>query len=145
MHLLPPLAILGLEPWMIAVVIPVAGLIFAAVMGISAMHFKSQERERWHQTARVALEKGQPLPPYPGNRRESDERDEDVSQHDVRGGLVLLAVGGGLWMMFKAFAPIFRYVGAIPAFIGVALLVYSAGRALFSRRSGTSDRRPPQS
>ena len=72
MHL--PLALFGLEPWIIGIVIPVAGLIFAGAIAISAMYFKNRQRELWHETARVALEKGQPLPPMPDSEEGAENQ-----------------------------------------------------------------------
>lgn len=149
MHLLDlpqsPFAFLGLQPWVIAIIVPIAGLVFVGVMGVSAMYFKNRERERWHETARVALEKGQPLPPPPAEFRPRRDDRENSAQRDARGGLVLIALGAGLWVMFGAVANHARFVGAIPGFIGIALLLYALGRALFSRKSRDSDLHPPQS
>jgi hypothetical protein len=136
-----------------SVLVPIAAIILGGVITVSSMYFKHQRERQWHETARIALEKGQPLPPYGDERpddsdrvirrKESDARDS--SQNDVRGGLVLVGVGVGIWLMLSSLAPQLRAVGAIPGLIGVALLLYAAGRAFFARNSSDSDRRPPQS
>lgn len=138
---IPPLLadIFGLSTGTLAaVVIPVVSIVIGGAIAITAMYFHHRRRELWHETARIALERGQPLPPpdlYDQAEKEEIEKDR-VADHDVRGGMVLIAVGIGLWIMFSGFAPGLRYIGAIPGLIGVALLLY----ALIMRK----DRQPPQ-
>jgi hypothetical protein len=141
---LPLFAFLGLEPWVTGIIIPIAGLIFAGVIVVCGMYFKNRQRELWHETARLALEKGQPLPPVFDTETTEDEKSpRDIApQHDIRGGLVLIAVGFGLWFMLNEFSPKLRFVGAIPGFIGIALLVFATGRALFSSKSSRNDLPP---
>ncbi|MCX6954020.1 MAG: DUF6249 domain-containing protein [Verrucomicrobia bacterium] len=121
-----------------AIVIPIAGIVLAGVVAVSAMYFHHRRREMWHETARIALEKGQPVPPLdPHEEAEKAEYAKDrTADHDLRGGMVLIAVGAGLWLMLGAIAPNARYIGAIPGFIGIALLLY----ALLTRKN----RQPPQ-
>lgn len=121
--------------------IPIAGIVLAGVITVCGMYFHNRRREMWHETARIALEKGQPLPPLGPEQSEADEKPKDRdANHDVRGGLVLIAVGAGLWMMFTGIAPGLRYIGAIPGFIGVALLLYALLAAMFRRKPT----QPPQ-
>ncbi len=121
--------------------IPLAAFVLAGVITVAAMYFRHRRRELWHETARIALEKGQPLPPQ--NPDEDDEvetsTEHRTADHDVRGGLILIAVGAGLWVMFGAMSPSLRYVGAIPGFIGVALLLF----ALLTRKNRQPPRDPP--
>ena len=122
--------------------VPLAGILLAGVITVSAMYFHNRRREMWHETARIALEKGQPLPPL------ADDHTDDHRQkprgldanHDVRGGMVLIAVGAGLWLMLGSIADRLRNIGAIPGFIGVALLLFALLSAVFRRK----DQSPPQ-
>src|SRR5437660_1130186 len=43
----------------------IGGLTFAAVMALGGMYFRHRQIALWHETARVALEKGQPVPAAP--------------------------------------------------------------------------------
>ncbi len=137
--------ILGFSPnHFIAIVIPLAALVLAGVVTVSAMYFHHRRRELWHETARIALEKGQPLPPLDPDHEEHDHprskhRDDN---HDVRGGMVLIAVGAGLFLMLGSLGSNLRFIGAIPGFIGVALLLYALLAALFRRKQPDSDRDP---
>jgi hypothetical protein len=156
-HLIPPLAIVVFDvPHVVTFFIPIAGIILAGVITVTAMYFKHQRERQWHETARLALEKGQPIPappphgPYGSShilKRDANgpAPQDEISPHDVRGGLVLVGTGIGLWLMLAAIDERLRFIGAIPGCIGVALLLYAAGRAIFSRKSNDSDRRPPQS
>lgn len=112
-------------------------------MGICGMYFEQQRRRLWHETARLALEKGQPLPPSidapaPENRRGYRPA------RDIRRGLVLMSVGVGLYFFLGHVAPDVATVGAIPGLIGVALLLFG----LFSRfalpQAPTDDDRLPR-
>lgn len=144
---LQPLAAFG-SGQLPGLLIPIAGIILAGVIVVSGMYFSHRRRELWHATARLALEKGQPLPPLddePARPRTPEETGCNLAQHDVRGGLVLLAVGVGLWMFLGELDGRLRFVGAIPAFIGVALLLYATGRALFGRKPGPRSDLPGRS
>lgn len=127
----------------VALVIPLAAIVLAGVVTVSAMYFHHRRRELWHETARIALEKGQPLPPLDPDQAEhahssqSKNRDDN---HDVRGGLVLIAVGAGLFLMLGSLSSNLRLIGAIPGFIGIALLLYALLAALLRRKQPDSDR-----
>ena len=102
----------------------IGGLIIGLVLPIAAIYFYHRRQQLWHETARIALEKGQPLPMLP----------ENVSTvkspgNDIRSGLILIAVGAGLIVFF--YYSWLRYLGAIPGCIGVALLLYGVLKALF--------------
>ena len=147
MHLdfsLPPLAFFDLQPWMIGVILPVILIVGAAAIAISAMYFHHRKNEQWHQTARVALEKGQPLPTMQNSPPpQQDPRSE--TSNDLRGGLVLIGVGLGLWVFLQQFLGGGLYaVGAIPAFIGAALLISGIVRYLATRKDSSKTGRPPQ-
>jgi hypothetical protein len=123
----------------ILVPIGVVGTIFgfAAVMiGIVAYGRHRNQRLR-HETIRLALEKGQPLPAEildPTDRR-------DPSLRDLRRGLLLLAVGAGacLYLGLSSIAEVHREwpAGLIPGLMGLA---YLATWTVARRRTG--ERRP---
>ncbi len=140
--------IMGLGvPEMIVILAIFAFPVFVVSIIAAVFFFKHREQRLWHETARLALEKGQPLPPTNLEERvrlQKSARREDLAQHDVRGGMVLVAVGAGLWLMLGAISSQLRFVGAIPGFIGIALLLYAALNAAFSRKKSDSDRHPPQ-
>ena len=126
--------------------IPALTLGLVAVVAIFAIYFQNKERERWHETARRAIEKGQPVP-LPDPESHTDTR---VNRHRKRMGLVvagLVNLGVGICLYF-AFGRIpgaeqGRVFVLIPAFIGAAFLVAVIIDALFSPRPfDTDDDRP---
>lgn len=122
-------------------------MIFPAIIVAIALFFKGRERQMWHETARLALEKGQPLPPLPPKRQDGLSRIREHRQkNDIRAGLILIAVGSGLYCFFAtAGGHGVAAVGAIPGFIGVALLFFGVCNALFAKKPSAPEERPPQS
>jgi hypothetical protein len=134
----------------------VGSLSLAAIITVSALYFQDRKRKMWHETARMALEKGQPLPPMPPTDEELDSRPPpgvsfaeweqarraQARTHDFKGGLVLIAVGLGVYLTLP---PGGHLAAAIPGFIGVALLVNAVIERVSARKHATSATRPPQS
>jgi len=131
---LPPLAVTGME---LGLYLGLAGLIAGVFFGGLGMYFHHQRQALWHETARIALEKGQPLPPAPDEQESQQER--ELKNNDFRSGLIMIAIGAGLYLFFLSlFGGWLCYVGAIPGFIGVALLLYATLNALFNRKNKSS-------
>jgi hypothetical protein len=105
---------------------------------VVALAMKNQERERWHETARRALEKGVPVPNMP---QPAPPLHFQGSRHRQRmglitGGLVNVAIGIGVYLGLSAIedAREARLFGLIPSFIGVALILGAAIDILLSRK-----------
>jgi hypothetical protein len=127
-------------PW-IAIIAVSGGFLVAIVAMVSGIWFAQRRQQMWHETARVALEKGQPLPPALDDDGKAVEPKKHNRYSDIRTGLILIAVGGGLYLFFDGLGGSkFAFVGAIPGFIGVALLLYGLASAAFG-----SKQTPPQS
>lgn len=139
------LAFLNLQPWSVAILIPVAGMIFAGVIIVCTMYYNNRRRELWHETARLALEKGQPLPALPSDDAPPARRHENRG-NDIRDGLICIGVGVGLYLFLGSLVGrSLGYVGAIPGFIGVALLLHGVFAAFTKRKNPESDALPPRS
>ena len=123
---LPLAGIVGLGvSQLILIAVIVAFPMFILAIVASALYFKHQRQKLWHETARLALEKGQPLPPMSPEKKFDHER-QNLNQHDLRAGLILIAAGAGIFLFFNAVAgPQVAYLGVIPGFVGVALLLHS--------------------
>jgi Flp pilus assembly protein TadB len=144
-------------PLAFVVIIVVAAFIVAIIVTVSALYFQHRKQQMWHETARLALEKGQPLPAMPPRDEELAMRPPpgvsfaewqqaklaEARTHAFRGGLVLVAVGAGLHLMLGSQ----NYLGAIPAFIGLALIVNALIERFVLRRdtAPANESRPPQS
>ena len=160
-HLLPPGLLSEFHPGefvpFVGMMIPI--LILALVFGLIAtsLYFKSKERERWHETVRLALEKGHPIP----NMAEALSapvaealcaRLAPESRHKQRmglvtGGLVNIAVGIGLYFGLSEMPEVrfARFFALIPGLIGVARLISALIDSLISARKPDSGNDAPKS
>jgi hypothetical protein len=139
--------------------VPLGGMLFVAVIIVTSHWFKNQERQRWHETARIALEKGQPIPSRADLLDEkvvdkllATSRPAATCRHRqvmgfVAGGLINVAVGVGLYfgLAHMPGAEDARYFALIPGLIGVALLIVGLLYAYLFRSTFDSGDRPPQS
>lgn len=129
----------SLQPHMIAIVVPVVAIIFGCSIALAGMYFQHQKKKLLHDTARLALEKGQPLPPDLISKLSCDESVEKPAAprrpiDDIRTGLILIAVGFGIYLFFFALSvEKMRFAGAIPGLIGVALLLFGIVSAALAR------------
>lgn len=128
-----------------ALSIPLLAIAGAVLIVFLSMYFAHERRRLWHDTARIALEKGQPLPPdLPFGRDYACRR--GTPRRDVRSGLILLAVSGGLYFGLRNVGDGPQLIGAyITGGIGVALLLNALLSTLFPRKDSPADSaRPPQ-
>ena len=123
--------------------VPIA--FFAAIVAVVVLpgYFRSRDRARMHETIRLAYEKGQPVPPelieaLQTARPARIETPRDRPAHDLRVGIIWLAVGVGLvaiggvfyGMLYNVGGSVetlssFAACGAIPICIGLAFLFLS--------------------
>lgn len=112
------------------------GMLFGLIFGGLGMYFNHRKQAMWHETARLALEKGQPIPePSPnscgnwfgsGNQADNKEASANRRRGLLISGLVNVAVGVGLFIALINMAKPTAYFAAIPFFIGMALLLAAA-------------------
>lgn len=111
-----------------ALLIPIIAILMPVFIVGIVFYFRSRERTEMQKTLRMAIEKGQPLPPeYLDSLKKIDSGPVKSPRNDIRSGLILIAVAGGLCVMdyingdygFGGLSG----VAAIPGFIGVALLI----------------------
>jgi|ERR1700761_4827118 hypothetical protein len=134
-----------------SVIVPVAFFVAVAAVVIFPTYFRYLERGRMHETLRLAVERGQPIPPEFIAALQSNVtvRAPPGPERDLRNGIILLAwglgfcgLGYGLWYGLMSVNDISAYItggsvagiGAIPGLIGVAYLV------LWGMRRGHSAR-----
>lgn len=120
--------LIGMGAPELIVVVVVLGIFIPIPIVVAALYFRHQQQKLWHETARLALEKGQPLPP-----RSAEETGGRSIAHDLRSGLILIGLGIGLYFFLG------RGIAFIVGFIGVALVLYAALIAIFAK-----DKNPPQ-
>ena len=108
-------------------------------------YLRYRDRERMHETLRMAFEKGQPVPPELISAMQSNlvPRRPSTPESDLRRAVIFIALGlglcglgYGLWYGLMSVNDIAAYVtggsiagfGAIPGLIGVGHLVLWASR-----------------
>lgn len=95
----------------------IVGIVFftAAIIVATVFLFLHRAKELKHQTVRLALEKGQPVPP--GLLEEHSPVRQP--QNDLRSGVKAVFIGLGLGLFFWTVEPRMWGVGLIPAFVGL--------------------------
>jgi len=123
-----------LEVFMADVLVPLSFFAFLTAIILVPGYLKSKDRERMHETLRIAYEKGQPVPPELIQVLQSGtEIGQDVnrSQKDLRAAVVLIGLSLALVAMSFALGQTegaeaqFSTLAAatIPGFIGLGFLV----------------------
>jgi hypothetical protein len=146
-----PLAVSGTD---LALTMALSGLVAGVIFGGLGMYFQHRRQAMWHETARLALEKGQPVPPSPDLPADESspwastglpaaearaEMIEQIRAQRIRGymtgGLVNVAVGAGLFIALWQVSPATAYFAAIPGFIGIALVLVALFEVMTGRKS----------
>lgn len=127
-------------PWPALIAIS-GGMLITVVVIVGGLIVANRRQAMWHETARLALEKGQPLP-KPLDAEESGKNEQRDGRNDLRSGLIMMAVGGGLYLFLSNLVShALGLVGAIPGFIGVALFLYGLVSLFLNKDKST----PPPS
>jgi Flp pilus assembly protein TadB len=127
-------------PW-VAIIAVGGGILLTIVVIVGGLLFANRRQQLWHETARLALEKGQPLPA--ALDESAEDRQPDKPGNDIRAGLILVATGVGLFLFLGAIVGRgLAYVGTIPGLIGVALLLYGLLSASSKRNDPPPSSRP---
>ncbi len=118
---------------------------FIASIILVPLWLRHRDRDKMHETLRIAFEKGQPVPPEIIGALQSNVAPTlaPTPERDLRRGIVLAAVGlgfcglgYGFWFGLMSHSEVAAYivggiisgVGAIPGLIGVAYLLLWATR-----------------
>ena len=114
------------------ILIPLGFFAMIAALVIAPRYFKSQERQKVAETLRIAIEKGQPLPPEVIDAMSSNVRSPGLTpspQRDLRTGIIWLGVGVGVAALgavisFEEPDALFPCLGlaTFPTFIGLAFI-----------------------
>ena len=116
------------------ILVPIGLFAMIAAIVIVPNWLRTRERQEMQATVRAAIEKGQPLPPELIEALSRDVRVRRVpsAQRDLRIGVILLAVAGGVALTGVALGGIndnamFGTVSgaAIPGMIGLAFVILS--------------------
>ena len=122
----------------IGTLVPFGFMAMIAAIVIMPRFFRSQERQKMAELMRVAIERGQPLPPEVIEAMSNSVRSADgqpvpvrpLPSRDLRTGLIWLGVAVGLAGLgfaasFEDPDAMYWLLGcaALPAFIGVAFII----------------------
>jgi Domain of unknown function (DUF6249) len=153
---LPSLLADSHSPLFYVFMIPVVGIAAGVFFTFLSLYFRNQEEKRRHETARLALERGQPIPSFSQGWASHEKSWPGPAQCYSRtqswtglliGGLVNVAVGIGLYLMLASMpgAYVARYCAFIPGMIGVALLLAALIVGVSSRTKSDPGGPPPMS
>ena len=120
------------------VFVPLSFFLFLAAIILVPTYLKSRERERMHETLRLAYEKGQPVPPEMIEALQSDKA-KPAPERDLRRGVILLCIAAALIFMGVTINQVDEThghalwpmvgVAAFPGFIGLGYIAFwLAGR-----------------
>lgn len=133
--------------------IPIAVMFIVMIIVVASQYFKNQSRKMWHETARLALEKGHPIPSAPSELEEaigkvpSSSTSKPSGRGDVKAGLMLLAVAAGLYFSFNDLRAEDHSVPSlifyVPGCIGVALLLNALITYLTTKKAPETTSIPP--
>ncbi len=114
------------------IIVPIGAFAMVVAIVVLPFYFKSRERREMQRTLRVAIEKGQPMPPEVIDAMTKTVKLPPTRLRDLRTGVIWLAVGIGVAGAtyfgdfihgdndFDGFG-----IACIPAVIGVAYIVLS--------------------
>ncbi|WP_337187263.1 DUF6249 domain-containing protein [Phenylobacterium sp.] len=115
------------------ILVPLALFAMIAALVIVPRYFKSIERQKVADTLRVALERGEPLPPELIDALQTDTGSKGLPpspQRDLRTGIIWLGIGVGLAcfgvaVSFEEADALYPMLGvsAFPIFIGLAFIL----------------------
>jgi len=128
-----------------SILVPIAFFAMIAAIVLVPKYLRSRDRERLHETLRLAYEKGQPVPPELFDALQGAQVDPppappvvDRAERDLRTGVVWLAIGLGLLMVGGVFYAMlyntggaietgctFAALAAVPLCVGLAFVVLS--------------------
>jgi hypothetical protein len=115
------------------ILIPITFFLFLAAVILVPGYLRSKEKERLHETLRVAYEKGQPVPPEMIEALQSN-RLRPQPDRDLRRGIVLLCVAAAIVVFGLMVGQIPETEGhatwpmvgiaAFPGFIGIGYVAF---------------------
>jgi hypothetical protein len=126
-----------MHPGLVAVFIPIVAIVgffvFLSVAVYSRHRYRSEERVKLYDTARSAVEKGQPLPPevITAMTQTPADRMPRTAFADLRSGVIMTAIGLGIFIFgyvgqtYERDVAILMGIAAIPGLIGVAQIILS--------------------
>lgn len=124
----------------VEILIPIAFFAMIAAIVLVPGYYRSREKERLHETLRLAYEKGQPVPPEMIEALQLDRPRAPQPDRDLRRGIILLCTASAIVVFALTVGQLhdhdadgFAAVAAFPGFIGLGYIAFW----LASRRKST--------
>lgn len=115
------------------VLVALAPFVMVVLIIAIPAYLKSRDRREMQKTLRVAIDKGQELPPELVEAMSRDGKQPPSPARDIRHGIIWLAVGLGIagfayFISFEDSDALYPLMGfaAVPAMIGLALIALGA-------------------
>ncbi len=115
----------------VEILIPLAFFAMIAAIVLVPGYFRSREKERLHETLRLAYEKGQPVPPEMIEALQIDRPKAAQPDRDLRRGIILLCVAAAIIVFSLVLGQFhdhdangFAAVAAFPGFIGLGYIAF---------------------
>jgi hypothetical protein len=116
----------------VEILVPIAFFAMIAAIVLVPGWLRSREKERLHETLRLAYEKGQPVPPEMIEALQTDKA-RPAPDRDLRRGVIMLAVAAALVVVGLMFGltehgadghMVWPFIGiaAFPGFIGLGYI-----------------------
>jgi len=125
----------------VEILIPLGFFALIAALVLVPGYLRSREKERMHETLRLAYEKGQPVPPEMIEALQLDRPKAPQPDRDLRRGIILLCVAAAIGVFSLIVGEFhdhdangFAAVAAFPGFIGLGYIAFW----LASRRKSAS-------
>jgi Na+/H+ antiporter NhaD/arsenite permease-like protein len=116
----------------VEILIPIAFFAMIAAIVLVPGYYRSREKERLHETLRMAYEKGQPVPPEMIEALQVDRpKAAALPDRDLRRGIILLCVAAAIVVFALTVGQFhdhdangFAAVAAFPGFIGIGYIAF---------------------
>lgn len=115
----------------VAILVPLGFFAMIAAIVLVPGWLRSRERERLHETLRLAYEKGQPVPPEMIEALQFEKPKPPLPDRDLRRGIILLCVAAAIVVFALTVGQVhdhdafgFAAVAAFPGFIGLGYLAF---------------------
>jgi hypothetical protein len=115
----------------VEILIPLAFFAMIAAIVLVPGYFRSREKERLHETLRMAYEKGQPVPPEMIEALQANHQPApNLPDRDLRRGIILLCIAAAI-VVFALIVGEYddhgygvAAVAAFPGFIGIGYIAF---------------------
>lgn len=146
---LPTLAEFDVSGRVFGLVMALAGMGFGLTMAVMGMRHEAEKRRQRNELIRIALEKGQPVPPAVLGESGNDDEiatpsDPDRSIRNARkSGVILLCVSAAMVLFFRGMGlGAIVWVAVFPLAVGAAQLINAQMDANERRRKSSTSSAP---